>query len=118
MAIVAARRQAALTRYRVLRRFGPAASLVECRLATGRTHQIRVHLAAIGHPVDRRSGLWPDQPRRGWRPWNPGTRIAVTSLGDRRCTPICWGSTIHRTGAGFRWETEVPQDIRDLIQEF
>jgi 23S rRNA pseudouridine1911/1915/1917 synthase len=45
----------AVTRYHVLERFGakpePMASLVECRLETGRTHQIRVHLAHIGHPV-------------------------------------------------------------------
>jgi 23S rRNA pseudouridine1911/1915/1917 synthase len=43
----------ARTRYRVERRFSSpaAASLLDCRLETGRTHQIRVHLAAIGHPV-------------------------------------------------------------------
>lgn len=41
----------ALTRYRVIRTLGRQASLVECRLATGRTHQIRVHMAHIGHPV-------------------------------------------------------------------
>ncbi|MEO8669084.1 MAG: RluA family pseudouridine synthase [Bauldia sp.] len=45
----------AITHYRVAERYGPKkaliASLVDCRLETGRTHQIRVHLAAIGHPV-------------------------------------------------------------------
>jgi len=41
----------ALTRYRVERAFGPAISLVACRLATGRTHQIRVHMTHIGHPI-------------------------------------------------------------------
>ncbi len=42
----------ARTRYRVLRRFHePESTEVECRLETGRTHQIRVHMAAIGHPV-------------------------------------------------------------------
>jgi 23S rRNA pseudouridine1911/1915/1917 synthase len=45
----------AVTHYKVLERFGvsrpAAASLVECRLETGRTHQIRVHMAHIGHPL-------------------------------------------------------------------
>jgi 23S rRNA pseudouridine1911/1915/1917 synthase len=47
----------AVTRYSVVERFGESradvaqASLVECRLETGRTHQIRVHMAHIGHPV-------------------------------------------------------------------
>ena len=41
----------AVTRFRVLETFGQTASLVECRLETGRTHQIRIHLAEIGHPI-------------------------------------------------------------------
>ncbi len=56
----------ARTRYRVEGRFSAPmpSTLVECRLETGRTHQIRVHLSAIGHPVVgdvryRRQGKWP-----------------------------------------------------------
>lgn len=41
----------AITHYHVLERFGEACSLVECRLETGRTHQIRVHMEALGHPL-------------------------------------------------------------------
>lgn len=51
MAVVQKGGKYALTRYRVLKAFGTVASLVECRLATGRTHQIRVHMTSIGHPL-------------------------------------------------------------------
>jgi 23S rRNA pseudouridine1911/1915/1917 synthase len=56
MAVTRSSGREAVTHYRVLTRYGPRskppiASLVECRLETGRTHQIRVHMAAIGHPV-------------------------------------------------------------------
>jgi len=51
MAVVARGGKAALTRYRTMHVWHAALALLECRLATGRTHQIRVHLAAKGHPV-------------------------------------------------------------------
>ena len=40
----------AVTHYQVLERFGQY-TYIECRLETGRTHQIRVHMASIGHPL-------------------------------------------------------------------
>lgn len=51
MAVVTRNGKHALTRYRVLHHFGTGAALIACNLATGRTHQIRVHLAHIGHPL-------------------------------------------------------------------
>ncbi len=52
MAVVpAGRGKPAITRYRTERAFDDEAALVECRLLTGRTHQIRVHLAYKGHPL-------------------------------------------------------------------
>ena len=101
MAVVAETRgKPAVTRYRVERRFGAErigqAALVECRLLTGRTHQIRVHLAHIGHPLI-------GDPAYGTR----AGRIAPVCAGvpqasarqlpafrARRCMPGCSASSI------------------------
>ena len=50
MAVVSQNGKAATTKFRVLERFGDY-TLLSCQLLTGRTHQIRVHMAYIGHPV-------------------------------------------------------------------
>jgi 23S rRNA pseudouridine1911/1915/1917 synthase len=55
MAVLPGKGREAVTHWRVIETFGPkdaaVASLVECRLETGRTHQVRVHLSSIGHPL-------------------------------------------------------------------
>lgn len=72
MAVVkGGRGRPAVTDYRVLKEF-PATSLVECTLHTGRTHQIRVHLKHLGHPLmgDElygRKGNYPRQMLHAWR---------------------------------------------------
>ncbi len=77
MAVTPVRGRAAKTEYRVLRS-GNQASLIECRLHSGRTHQIRVHLHHIGHPVlgDKvyAARLAKDFPRQMLHAWKIGFR--------------------------------------------
>ena len=51
MAVLRRGGKSALTHYKLLKAFGGTASLIRCQLATGRTHQIRVHMSHMGHPV-------------------------------------------------------------------
>ncbi len=51
MAVVRTGGKPALTRYRTQQSWGQSATLLQCSLATGRTHQIRVHMSSKGHPV-------------------------------------------------------------------
>jgi 23S rRNA pseudouridine1911/1915/1917 synthase len=102
MAVVA-RGKPASTHYRVISRYS-GASLLECRLETGRTHQIRVHLAAIGHPIigdpvyGRRSG---NEERHAFH---------RQALHARRL------ALVHpETGRTMSWEAPPPQDMRELI---
>ena len=87
-AVVATGGRHAVTRVRLRERFGrpPAAALVECRLETGRTHQIRVHLAHAGHGLSAiRSMAAPAACRCARCPRARSRRRAISR--GRRCTP-------------------------------
>jgi 23S rRNA pseudouridine1911/1915/1917 synthase len=114
MAVVRRGGKPALTRYRVLRAVGPAASLVECRLATGRTHQIRVHMASIGHPVIGDQTYGRTTAARLAR-LSPAGRAAVESMKRQALHAYLLGFRHPRTGVPLRWETEMPTDIHNLI---
>jgi 23S rRNA pseudouridine1911/1915/1917 synthase len=99
----------AVTRARVLERFGPSATpaaLVECRLETGRTHQIRVHLAFTGHPLvgDAVYGR-----RRGAGPLGGFPRQALHAASLGFVHPV--------TGEALRFEAPLPDDIAGLVAE-
>ncbi|WP_116598654.1 RluA family pseudouridine synthase [Primorskyibacter marinus] len=108
----------AVTRTRVLEGFGtpPAVALVECRLETGRTHQIRVHMAHAGH------GLVGDQTYGGHR------KIAARALTDtaRDAVSTFPRQALHAAVLGFkhpasgevmRFESQLPADMALLLAQ-
>lgn len=99
----------AVTHYTVLERLAHAA-LIECRLETGRTHQVRVHCASIGHPLlgDPVYGRTPKP-----------LRSLLESLAFRRqALHAAELGFIHpATGKTVEFRAELPRDMRELIDE-
>ncbi|MBX7106443.1 MAG: RluA family pseudouridine synthase [Gemmataceae bacterium] len=98
--------QRAVTYVRVLKRLGPL-SLVECRLETGRTHQVRIHLGEAGCPLAGERIY--DRPPHGAPLPDPSgakrTALHAAVLGFRHPT----------TGAMMRWESPMPADMAALV---
>ena len=93
----------ALTHWKVLRQY-PRAAWVECRLATGRTHQIRVHLTHLGHP------LLGDPVYRGRTPGStlPFQRQALHAVRLGLVHPM--------TGEFMEWDAPPPADFAQLLE--
>jgi 23S rRNA pseudouridine1911/1915/1917 synthase len=92
----------AVTRYRVLERFGHAA-LVECRLESGRTHQIRVHFQHIRHPLV------------GDAVYRRGTRHGLAF--GRQALHAVELSLLHpRSGKTMTWQAKPPADFQRLLK--
>jgi 23S rRNA pseudouridine1911/1915/1917 synthase len=98
--------RAARTHYHVLERF-TRASLLECRLDTGRTHQIRVHMQSIGHP------LVGDPVYRAGRGAPPGP---LASFKRQALHAFRLGLVHPASGAAMQWEAPVPQDMQALLR--
>jgi 23S rRNA pseudouridine1911/1915/1917 synthase len=95
------RGKAARTAFRVLERFGHAA-LVECRLETGRTHQIRVHFQHIRHPLV------------GDTVYRRGTRHRIVF--GRQALHAAELSLVHpRSGEQLTWRAPLPRDFQRLL---
>jgi 23S rRNA pseudouridine1911/1915/1917 synthase len=88
----------------------PIASLVACQLETGRTHQIRVHLAHIGHPLMGDSVYGPHFKTKASH-LAPKGRAALTAL-DRQALHAYLLALEHpRTGEILHWESPLPEDL-------
>jgi len=121
MTVLRAGGKRAATRYKVIEKFGPAerpfASLIECRLETGRTHQIRVHLTHLGHPLigDPQYGRNRTAPRAK----SPAEDRAFTVAADfprQALHAFVLGfqhPSLHKT---LRFEAPWPADFAELVE--
>lgn len=109
----------AVTHYKVLERFGYV-SLVECRLETGRTHQIRVHMQHIGHP------LFNDE-TYGGNKIVKGTVFSKYKQFVENCFLLCPRQALHAKTLGFlhpatgkeMWfDSEIPSDMEAVIEKW
>ncbi|HRZ96739.1 MAG TPA: RluA family pseudouridine synthase [Paludibacter sp.] len=107
----------AVTHYKVLERLGYV-TLVECKLETGRTHQIRVHMKHIGHT------LFNDE-RYGGNVILKGTTSAYYKAFVKNCFFECPRQALHaktlgfvhpRTGEFMHFDSELPDDMQTLIE--
>ena len=116
----------AVTHYKSLHTYGqinksdpsPAAALIECRLETGRTHQIRVHLASLGTPLigDPVYGR-----HRGIKAWGQGPAFDLATQTARKVTRQALHAAslgfIHPvTGENIFVATELPDDMASLVK--
>ncbi|MEI7510309.1 MAG: RluA family pseudouridine synthase [Flavobacterium sp.] len=109
----------AVTHYKVLERFGYV-TLISCKLETGRTHQIRVHMKHIGHP------LFNDE-RYGGNLILKGTTFTKYKQFIDNCFKTLPRQALHAktlgfihptTGAMMRFDTEIPKDMADCIEKW
>ena len=109
----------AVTHYRVLERYGYT-TLVECRLETGRTHQIRAHMKHIGHP------LFADE-RYGGMEILRGERTASYKAYIQNCLKLCNRQALHAKTLGFvhpvtheqmDFTSELADDMQALIDKW
>ena len=120
MAVLRGQGKEARTRYRVIERYGdperPFASLVECRLETGRTHQIRVHLTHLGHPLigDPQYGR-ARQPPRPKTPAEEKAFAAAAHFPRQALHAYVLGFQHPSTHKVMRFESRWPPDMAALI---
>ena len=115
MAVVA-RGKPAVTHYQVLERFAGQTWLA-CRLETGRTHQIRVHMRHIGHPIaaDPVYGRAPALGRLGQGSNEPALAGTLRALGRQALHAYRLALTHPASGDPMSWQAEVPDDLSRVL---
>jgi 23S rRNA pseudouridine1911/1915/1917 synthase len=101
----------AVTEWRVVERFGNAATLAEVRLHTGRTHQIRVHLAEAGHPL-LGDAVYGGKRREARLPATSPARRAAEAVGRQALHAARLGFDHPRTGKRVSFEAPLPVGFR------
>ena len=91
----------------------PAASLIECRLETGRTHQIRVHLAHLGHPLLGDAVYGPGFKTKAAQ-LPPAAREALEGLGRQALHAYLLGLEHPKSGQTLEFRSELPGDLARL----
>ena len=116
-AVVWAGGRHAVTRARVLEAFGapPALALMECWLETGRTHQIRVHLAHAGHGLVG-DPVYGGRRKLSERALGPGAVAACAGFPRQALHAAALGFTHPVTGAELAFEAPLPADMSALLE--
>jgi 23S rRNA pseudouridine1911/1915/1917 synthase len=108
----------AITRVRVRKSFGSAkaASLVDCWLETGRTHQIRVHLAHIGHGIIGDT-VYGGNRKIAKKSISEEAAISIKSFSRQALHAAVLGFKHPESGKNLRFSVEIPQDMHDLLSD-
>lgn len=104
----------AVTNYRLIRQFGLYAAEMECSLDTGRTHQIRVHMAHIGHPLIG-DPVYGRVSKTRMTAFPPSVRAAVAGFTRQALHARTLGFVHPVTGKFLKFEAELPSDMMKLL---
>ena len=117
MALVGGGGKPALTRYKLLESLaGGAVSLIECRLQTGRTHQIRVHLTARGHPL-LGDPVYGRATAGRMAPFPAALRTMIASLGRQALHAESLGFEHPVSKKRLNFQSALPTDLKSLLEK-
>ncbi|WOJ91494.1 RluA family pseudouridine synthase [Methylocapsa polymorpha] len=111
--VPAARGRHAVTHWRLIESFAGEASLIACRLETGRTHQIRAHMAHIGHPL-LGDPVYGKSFKSKTARLSPVAQTRLNALGRQALHAATLGFPHPVTGALLKFESALPSDLREL----